>query len=656
MRKFLRYLFQYAILAAFAFFVYQTAFKRDAPPVHDRNLWSQRDGFVAIAYAGITIDEHGGLVVSKTQLREHLDALARAGYKTVTTRDLLDFYDNNKPLPDKALYLMFEGGRKDSVLFSQPILTKVGYNAALYLYADRLRGWNRFFVREDEVRKVAGNPFWDVNTMGYHSGLINQTPDGRYAYYLSEYLLGPDGKPSETPGEYDARVAADYKQAYQAIDGDTGKPPLGYLFMPANTLGVSLPEDLARPNEEALKEYFPVAFTRVGETYNPRDSDPRRLTRMQVGPDWTADRLLVEIESRMPKSRYLDFSSSVRQGLWQVSAGEIAADGPRLTLTSPVGKDAFARLRGSEGFENFLCEVKVNPAPDGASLIYLRYRDAGSFVRIQTTADRVLVQEKNGASLNTIFQYVLPIDHTGPVAFDCCVKSNRLLLTIDGINVSSYPIPLAAETSRGSFALGSLGEQGTHLAAFTDLRLTTFPPRWVQAGRIADVPLGEARLLTTMVLPAASLTADPVNDAAALVTAASNGVTAFLDLPDADAAKVEETAKFVAAAPASLVFAKLLRGFVLSMDRFPDLGTLARTMAFLHERGLAVALRLTPAGKARLLAADTALTPDWLLFDLPPAEDEQDMTALKNRFDKTRMLFRAVGPTESNTVYYDVKG
>lgn len=656
MKKFFRYLFQYAILAALGVFVYQTAFRRDTPPVHERALWSQRDGFMAVSYSGLSLDEQSDLLVGTRALRDHLQTLARAGYKTVTTQDLIDFYKKNKPLPDKALYLMFEGGRKDSVLFSQPILTEIGYNASLYLFADRLKGWNRFFVRADEARKIAHNPFWDVNTMGYHSGVINQTDNGRYAYFLCDYLAGPDGRPTETPAEFDARVVRDYKEAYEAVDAATDKPPLGYVFLPANTLGISLPEALAKPNEEAIRQYFSLAFTRVGEAYNSRETDSRALTRLQVGPDWTADRLLLEVESRLPKSQFLDFASSVRQGLWQVGAGEIAADGRTLTLSSPAGKDGFARLRGSEGFENFLCEVTVDPTPDGASLIYLRYRDAGSFVRIQTTADRVLVQEKNGPSLNTIFQYVLPLDHTGPVTYDCCVKSNRLLLSVDGANVSAYPIPLTAGTNRGSFALGSIGEGKPHAAVFTDLRLTAFAPRWVQAARMADVPLAGARTLTTVVLPAASLTNDPINDAAALVSVAANGVTAFLDLPDAGPAEVEKTARSVANAPASLSFAKLLQGFVLSLDRFPDPGVLAGTMADLRARGLAVALRLDPAAAAGLLDANAAVAPDWLLFDQPVAEEEKDMAMLKNRFDKTRMLFRAAGPADAAAVYYDVKG
>ncbi len=660
MRKAIRYCIQYGILAVFVFFIYQTAFKRDVPPVHNRDLWSQRDGFVAISYGGITVEDSNRVLVTKTRLREQLETLAKAGYQTVTTQDILDFYKNNKPLPDKALYLMFEGGRKDSVLFSQPVLTKVGYNAALYLYGDRLTGWNRFFVRNTELRKIADNPFWDVNSMGYHSSLINLTPSGRYDYYLTSYLLESDGKPAEAPEAFDKRVEEDYQLAASSLDKLAGKPPHGYVFMPANTLGVSLPEAIAKPNEEDLARFFPLAFTRVGESYNAREANPLALSRMQVGPEWSAERLLLEIESRMPKSSFMDFSESVKQGLWQVYFGDMGTKGQELVLTSPKDKDAFARLRGSESFENFICEVKTNPAPDGASLVYLRYRNAGSFVRVQTTADRVLIQEKNGPALNTIYQtlfrYTLPVEQTGPISYFFCVKGNRLIVRVNGTSIGSYPIPLSPETNRGSFALGSLGAGTAHAAVFSDLKLRTFPPRWVQAGQVADVPMDTAETLTTMILPAASLQADPVRDAAALVAAATNGVAVFLDMPEADKASVEDTLRFVESAPGAIVFSKLLRGFVLPLDRFEDAATLRDVAAAIHAKGYEVALRLSPRSKARLVAMDLKIDPDWLLFDLPASLEEEDMVVLRNRYDKARMLFRVFAPSGSKTVYYDVKG
>ncbi|UJX41623.1 hypothetical protein K9F62_02675 [Desulfovibrio sp. JY] len=655
MRKFLRYLFQYAILAVAGFLIYQTAFKRDTPPQHHRDQWTQREGFMAISYGGLSLDEKSKTLTSKKRLREQLSALAKAGYQTVTTKDVKNFYDADGPLPDKALYLMFEGGRKDSVLFSQPILVQTGYNASLYLSGDVVTGWNRFFVRSDELRKVAANPFWDVNSMGFHSKLINETPEGGYAYYLTARLDARDGKPGETPEAFAARVAADYKQAYATITDETGKPPLGYLFMPANTLGVSLPPAIAAPNDAGLDRYFPVAFTRVGESYNSRQADPRRLARLQIDPTWSPDRLLLEIESRLPRSSFLDFSNSVLRGLWQVGTGAITANGQGLTLANPAGKDGFALLRGTEGFENFLCRVKVVPARGGAALIYLRYRNSGSYVRIQVTEDQVIVREKNEHALNTLVNYVLPVDQTGPVDLDCCVKNNRLLMRVGGKDISPYPIPLTAGTERGSFALGALGEKGEHKAAFSDLRLTTFPPRWLAAPSLADASLDNVRTLTAMVLPATTLTADPVTNAAALVTVAANGVIPFLDLHEADPAKVEAVATSVASAPASLIIAKLLGGFVLSLEDFPDDAVLTRLEKRLREKGFAVALRVTPPARERLFAAENLPRPDWLLFDMPPLADAEDMTRLANRFDKSRMLFRTPGPDPKGAVYYDVK-
>ncbi len=659
MRKLFRYFFQYALLIACGYFIYQTAFRREAPPVHDRAAWTQRDGFVALSYGGVTIDERVHSLVTKDRLREQLATLAKAGYQTVTTADLVDFYTKNKPLPEKALYLMFEGGRKDSVLFSQPVLTGIGFNATLYLYGDHLTGWNRFFVRQNELRKIADNPFWEVGSMGFHSGLINQTPAGGYAYYLTERLKGVDGRPEETQEAFDARVVEDFAKARTSIENLGKVTPLGYAFMPANTLGVSLPEALARPNAEALAAGFPLAFTRIGETYNSRDVDPRRLARLQVGPDWSADRLLLEIESRQPRSRYMDFTQTVRQGLWQTTLGDLTALGDTLALTPPAGKDAFARLRGTESFENFTVTLKAMPPEgDGAALVYLRYRDFESFLRIRVTSQRVTVQEKTGPSLNTIFQYALPLDHVGSVGLDACVKGNRLLLTVDGKSVANYPIPLTAETRRGSLALGAADEgvANPRAAGFSEMRLSAFPPHWISAKAITDVPLGDARTLTAVVLPADSLEADPLRDAAALVTAAASGVEVHLDLSGQDPAVVEQALARVADAPAGLIFSRLLRGFVLTLGQPEDLDRLVQAAAKLKAKGYAVTLRVEAAAVSRLLEADFRLAPDWLLFDMPPPADDAAVTALENRFDRSRMLYRAASQAGNTTVSYEVKG
>ena len=114
--------------------------------------------------------------------------------------------------------------------------------------------------------------------------------------------------------------------------------------------------------------------------------------------------------------------------------------------------------------------------------------------------------------------------------------------------------------------------------------------------------------------------------------------------------------RFVKGAPASLVFAKLLRGFVLSLDAFPEPRILATLLDALHAQGFSAALRLTAASAARLAASNVALTPDWLLFDAPPSEEDVDeMATLKNRFDRAHMLYREPGPDDAAAIYYQGK-
>ena len=75
----------------------------------------------------------------------------------------------------------------------------------------------------------------------------------------------------------------------------------------------------------------------------------------------------------------------------------------------------------------------------------------------------------------------------------------------------------------------------------------------------------------------------------------------------------------------------------------------------LKAKGYAVALRVEAAAVPRLLEADLGLAPDWLLFDMPPPADDAATTALENRFDRSRMLYRAASQAGSTTVSYEVK-
>lgn len=96
-----------------------------------------KDGFIALSYFGVSRGE-SPKYVSKDNLRKQLALLESQGYTTVTQQDILEFYQKNKPLPEKALYLSFEDGRTDSSIFAQNIMEDLNYKATMFTYANKM--------------------------------------------------------------------------------------------------------------------------------------------------------------------------------------------------------------------------------------------------------------------------------------------------------------------------------------------------------------------------------------------------------------------------------------------------------------------------------------------------------------------------------------
>ncbi len=171
--KALRSCLQWIFLIAVGGFAVHLFLERGAPPRFDRESWTQRDGFTAISYSSLTHGEKPGLN-SREQFARHVAALEAAGYQWITTDDIVRYYRDGEPLPEKALYLMMEGGRKDTVIFGQEIMEKTGVHATLFTTTNTLKEWNNFFVTKSNVAALAKSPFWDVGSQGLGLLPINE--------------------------------------------------------------------------------------------------------------------------------------------------------------------------------------------------------------------------------------------------------------------------------------------------------------------------------------------------------------------------------------------------------------------------------------------------------------------------------------------------
>ena len=129
-------------------------------------------GFVALSYFGV--DRIGSDTLTSTQrLDEHLKALYNQGYVTITQEDIKDYFEKNKALPKKALFLIFEDGRNETAVFAQQVMEKYNYKGTIMTYAEQVEGESSKFLKGEDLKKLLKSMFWELGTNGYRLSYIN---------------------------------------------------------------------------------------------------------------------------------------------------------------------------------------------------------------------------------------------------------------------------------------------------------------------------------------------------------------------------------------------------------------------------------------------------------------------------------------------------
>ena len=56
---------------------------------------------------------------------------------TITQEDIEKYYEKGQPLPEKALYLMFEDGRRDTAIFADDIIEDLNFKGVMMTYPEK---------------------------------------------------------------------------------------------------------------------------------------------------------------------------------------------------------------------------------------------------------------------------------------------------------------------------------------------------------------------------------------------------------------------------------------------------------------------------------------------------------------------------------------
>ncbi len=585
------------VLAVVVAFIYGVR-HRVAPPHYAPQTWRTWEGFAAISYAGVG-RKGGERSPTPERFLEHMEALRAAGYEAVAPRDIADFLKGERPMPARAVLIMFEGGRKDSFVRGTSALRKTGMMATLFVPTSVCRLWSSFFVKAADLKYTARDPHWDIGSMGDRANTeISTDSDGGQGHFLSRRMW--TGSDWETEAAFSQRVAADYEHSRNWLGKLIRRPVVAYAYPFSDAGdGRGAYEPAARVNQQAVARNFELAFARVGDVYNEADSNPYALSRFQVPADWSGRRLVTELERSHPQLDAMkDFGHPYH---WRIS-GAAKLDKDRLEL----GHGAYAWLYGRGAWRDVDVQATLTSVPKGVVAFYARYDSVHTYMRVALSDGKVRVQERLHDQFHT-----LAVCDLGAQALSARVKirlkNNRGWLWVNDKPVMG-PFPLGRVRRSGDIGFGS--EVG--FGGVADFSAAPLLPMYAMVDAYQEVPQAMRGGLRG-ILPPWYRTPGVVSEACKdeMRQAGADGVEVIpvlTDVEKTDRAAMDAVMRQVTAVQQDLTVKALVNRVVIRGVN-PELGKALRN------EGLQVIQMVAPAQIEAVLAAKKELGKDDLLVE-----------------------------------------
>ena len=433
-RKKLRVIVELVVLAILATAVYSLFNSLRTYEPYDQSAVKagEKDtGFVALSYFGVDHIGDTATLISQKQLLKHLAELKRQGYVTVTQQDILDYYKEEKPLPEKSLYLMFEDGRRDTAIFAQTVLEILNYKASMMSYAENLEKLDLKFLKPSELQELEESTFWEMGTNGYRLEYINVydrynnyigevdplrfamlSPylGRRYNHYLMDYIRDKYGVPKESYGHMTRRISYDFERLRDIYAEKLGQVPPVYVHMHGNTGKFANNNAVSAVNEKWIRELFPMAFNREGYCFNQRNSSLYDLTRMQPQPYWPINHLLMRIKYDVNAPLVFYDGGDERLSSWNLLGGAQELENETYILTTTPQGDALAAVKGTEGMQDVRLSVQLLGNAFGAQQLFLRREpQGGNYLCVELVNNELLVLERKGGARRELYREKIPV-------------------------------------------------------------------------------------------------------------------------------------------------------------------------------------------------------------------------------------------------------
>ncbi|MDQ0203714.1 polysaccharide deacetylase family protein [Pectinatus haikarae] len=414
-KKFIRTVLQLVLLSAILLFSIYNIFYRDTYQPYTDKIQEEK-GFIALSYFGVQRTEGSQLLISQDRLRHQLESLKKQGYETITSEDIYNYYKNGDKLPDKAVYLMFEDGRRDTAIFAKDILEKLNYKAAIFTYPENFTKKDNKFLSPEDLQQLLDSTYWELGSNGYRLFYINifdrygnylgevnplmfsmmhQYLGRRYNHYLMDYIRDKYGVPKESYDRMKDRISYDYEKLESSYIDNIGYVPPVSILMHANTGSFGNDPQVSNVNAYWLTKLFKLNFNREGYALNIKNSSIYDLTRLQPQAWWPSNHLLMRIKYDTGQDLNFETGDSSKSAAWSVLKGASEFLDEKIYITSLPEDQGIIKLKNSNNYKNISIDVKLEGNKQGEQEIRMRSDDAmNNYISVLVSGRELFVREK----------------------------------------------------------------------------------------------------------------------------------------------------------------------------------------------------------------------------------------------------------------------
>ena len=269
------------------------AASRRAAQAHGRVRYQ---GVPVLVYHGIgrkpADTDHQRFVVSRENFAAQMRSLSAAGYRPVTTAQLVRYLRSGDAavLPARPILITFDDGRVDAMLQGDRILRDSKMRATMFPIGKASQSGSPYYETWGGLRDHARSGRWELGNHTYDlHHLVGSGAAARSA------LVSP--KPAEPVAGYAARVRRDLASGNRLLQGRPGDASAAFAY-PFGDWGDRAPPAVRDALRRVLAERFAVAFDQdEQEDWQPATAGVDRLHvhRLSV-ENWTGPGLLRRLE------------------------------------------------------------------------------------------------------------------------------------------------------------------------------------------------------------------------------------------------------------------------------------------------------------------------------------------------------------------------